>query len=307
MRIFGLRGLCIFALLCTTAATLPAVTIVPDYTGLGTVYQDAAGQLYTAAGAGRSDITNVIIQDINAAINYLQGSILVPWTENISYNLGTGAGNVGEEIVNTLDANNRPNSATINFSLANNFFVDSSPYENSEFSMSSLDTTACCNGDLVNVSRFGDANAGGPAAGRWDFLTIAIHETEHAIGFDRRITRFTDVAGANTDPNRSITIPTTLTGLANDFTIPIVTGSSHIDGTAQGGIFNDAVVADPGFNSAQRALPTGAEIYALCVIEGCSANQVNPELAATPEPLTMTLVPGALAAIWLLRRKSRIL
>lgn len=162
--------------------------------------------------------------------------------------------------------------------------------------------TTMLGGSAVNVSRFGNATAMGGAAGRWDFLTIAIHEIEHSIGYASGLKRFTDAAGANGTANRKITVPKTLTGFMSDFDIPFVSDSAHIDGMASMGLFNDAVVASPGFNSAQRALPTGVEIYGLCVIEGCTAAQVNP----LPEPGTILLLSGALPVVILIaRRRAR--
>ncbi len=86
-----------------------------------------------------------------------------------------------------------------------------------------------------------------------------------------------------------------------------MSGSSHIDGTTQNGLFNNTVVADPGFGSGQRVLPSAVEIYGLCVIEGCTANQVNTNISAVPVPTTIWLFCSALAGvIGFTRRRSSL-
>jgi hypothetical protein len=296
------------AAMCLFAAT-PAygVMITPDYSGLGTVYQDATGQLFTTAAVGRTDVTGLFKTDVNAAIQYLQNSILLNWSETITFTLADLSGPpaaVADSTNTGIDANGRPSSSAIRVDTSSSvFFFDPTPLDNSEFTMTSA--TTMLGGSSVNVSRFGNATATGGAAGRWDFLTIAIHEIEHSIGYASGLARFTDVAGATGTANRKITVPTTLTGFASAFDIPIVSGSAHIDGTAMMGVFNDAVVAEPGFGIGQRALPTAVEIYGLCVIEGCTAAQVNPN--PLPEPGTILLLSGALPVVILMaRRRTRV-
>src|SRR6476646_7020910 len=77
------------ALICSAVSVshVGAVTLVPDYSSFGTAYQDAAGQLFTTAGAGRNDVTANFKKDVNAAFTYLQGAITLPWTETIKFTL----------------------------------------------------------------------------------------------------------------------------------------------------------------------------------------------------------------------------
>src|SRR6516164_1183222 len=102
----------LFACCAALVSRSDAVTITPDYSSLGSVYQDAAGNLYTAAGAGRSDITANVKLDVSTAVTYLQGAITLPWNESISFNLFDNGDDsiVGDSAINTItgDAAKRP-------------------------------------------------------------------------------------------------------------------------------------------------------------------------------------------------------
>jgi PEP-CTERM motif len=283
---------------CTlTISHAGAVTITPDYSSLGTVYQDAAGQLYTAAGAGRSDVTATFKLDVSAAITYLQGAITLPWNESITFKLediGTDA--VADSGIDTItgDAAKRPATSTIRFNTHTGFpsFIDPTPFNNSEFTMAT--STAALGGGNVNNKRFGDATDAGGAKGRWDLLTLVLHETEHSLGISNGqssgFTRFLDLVGAvGTDP-RNLTIPKALSGLPNNFDIPIQPNSSHFIGDpTNNDTFGFAVVADPGWQTSQRALPTCLDILAIGQTEGATMAQINCG-DLVPEPSTLILL-----------------
>ena len=286
------------------AVPASAVTITTDYSSLGTVYQNADGVFSSSAGAGFTDVTDLFKANVSTGISYLQNSILVPFNTTITFQLANlGAGIVGDSEIMTSDVNNRPSSSTIRVNSGDiNFFVDPTPLNNVEYMMTN--TNAPLGGGMVNVSRFGNAVSSGPAENRVDLLTLAVHEMEHSLGYSDVTTRFTDAAGATEAPNRAIIVPSTLTGLPSDLSLPFVSGSAHIDGVTQGGLFNNTVVADPGFTFSQRALPTGAEIYGLCGVLGCNASQVNPSISAVPEPSEwlMFMAAGPLL-LWASRRR----
>ena len=172
---------------------------------------------------------------------------------------------------------------------------------------------AALGGGSVNVGRYGTAVAAGAADGRTDVLTLLLHETMHSIGISSDSTRFENLVGPDTvatDPNRPLNIPASLTGLPLDFVIGFLAESSHIDPVSAGAVYEHTVTSEPSFTDGDRWLTTGAEIYAICVIEGCAANEVNPNLVgpnAVPEPGTLLLISVAgLGMIGIARRRRQL-
>lgn len=306
MRIFRFA---VFVALAAGVAAQPAAAgfITPDYTNLGTVYQDTAGVVYDAPGAGRFDNTASFKANVSAAISLLEGSILIPnWTETVSFTLASIPGAVGDSAINSVDANGRPLTSTIRYATGgplSYFDPNPNPSTNAGFAMSSKD--AMLGGGLVNVSRFGNAVLGGPADGRYDLFTVIIHELLHSLGYSSGLDRFINLVGATGTPDRSLLVPATLTGLPQDFSIPFVSFGAHIDGVVLNGLFNDTVVADPGFGPGQRALPTAAELYGIGVIEGASAGQINSNLTVTPEPGSLLLATVGIPCLILYRRLKK--
>jgi len=199
------------ALPCSRAG---AVTITPDYASLGSVYQDAAGSLYSAPDTGRTDVTATIKTDVSAAIAYLQGAILLPWNETVTFKIDVlGTGVVANSGIDTItgDAAKRPATSTVTYTTRSGFpmFIDPTPFDNSEFTMAT--GTAALGGGTENNKRFGDATVAGGAKDRWDFFTLTLHELEHSLGISNGqssgFTRFLDLVGAsNNTTDRKLTI-----------------------------------------------------------------------------------------------------
>ena len=169
--------------------------------------------------------------------------------------------------------------------------------DNSEFNIGSR--SADLGGASVNVARFGNAVQGSGAEGRWDLVTVLLHEMEHSVAYNAGESRYYDRVDYN--PDASFVIPTSLTGLPATFDVPLTPGS-HIDGHADNGLYNDAVIADPGFYPGQRALLTSVDIYGACYIAGCSRSEmnINPYQTVSPVPLPATgnLMITGLAALF---------
>jgi hypothetical protein len=273
-----------------SSAPSRAVTITADYSALGSVFQDAAGSLFTSGGPGLTDVTETIKLNISTATNYWQNSILMPYNLTISYQLFDNGDDsvVGDSAVDTIDGDGLPATSTIRF---NNFtdvsyFIDPTPTDNSEFDMSF--GNAALGGGSVNNKRFGEATMGGGALDRWDFLTLVIHEMEHSLGISNGqssgYTKFFDEVGLpSPGTDRTLTITSALSGLPSDFDIPVVSDSSHYIGDPlNNDIFGFTVVADPGWQTSQRALPTCVDVLGLGQVIGATANQINCH--AIPEP-----------------------
>lgn len=285
----------------TVLSVVPAsaVTITADYSNLSAVYQDSTGVLFASAGFGLTDVTDIFKSDVTAGLNYLSSAILLPWSTTISFQLADlkASNAVGDAEITKYDTNNRASNSLIRVDRGNQkFFLDSTPTTNTEFSMTT--TNASLGGGLVNVSRFGQATPGGPANGMYDFVTLIVHETEHSLGFFDGSPRFIAAVGATNSapnaPDRMLTVPTYLSGLLSSYQVPFLPGESHIDGVVNGGVFNNTVVATPGFGSSQRALPTDLELEALCVVNGCTTSDLNLAMTSVPEPSNLALLLAGL-------------
>lgn len=250
------------------------------------VYQNDVGQLFRSPGTGRTDVTLLFELNVAAANTYLEHAITVPWNHEVTYKLfdfkTAGIEADGDSEITAADDNNRTVSSIIRIDSSANshFYLDPTPFDNSEYNFKSSD--APLGGGSVNVERFGTAIADGSADGRTDLLTLFLHETMHSIGISSSSNRFVALCGDDTkagDPDRMLTIPTSLSMLPSSFDIPILSASSHIDTVASDGLFAHAVTSEPGFGEGDRALPSGAEIYALALINGATSTQYNLELA----------------------------
>jgi hypothetical protein len=296
------------AVLLVLANSASALSITDDFSSLGTVYQTTSGQLTNAFAVGETNVTANFEADANYAASILDTAIGANFSPTITITLAnlTSESAVGDSSVTSLDANNRTATSNIRVDSGGSlFFVDPTPASNANFVMTSKSTTL--GGGQVNVSRIGNAVAGGPAAGKWDLVTLFTHEMEHSIAYTTAIPNFLTLAGATGTANRSILIPTALTGLPSSWNLPIISSSSHIDGNVQSGLFNDAVVADPGFTDSQRALLTAAEIDGACTVDGCTAAQLNTNPSAVPLPASWVMMLSGLAALFGLKGSRRSL
>jgi hypothetical protein len=236
----------------------------------------------------------------------------LPWGLTVTYKLfDNGNGDtVADSEINTIDADGRPKTSTIRFNTNSiKYYIDYTPNDHSEFNMAS--SNAALGGGSVNNKRFGNATAAGGAAGRWDVLTLAYHEIEHSLGISNGqasgFSKFTDLVGAiSATTDRKLPINKMLSGLTDNFDIPVVKNTSHFIGNpTNNDTFGFTVVADPGWQIAQRALPTCIDILAIAQTEGATMmNQVNCSAVSVPEPTTLAIAAVALAATAALRRKS---
>ncbi|MBI1397961.1 MAG: PEP-CTERM sorting domain-containing protein [Betaproteobacteria bacterium] len=283
-----------------------AMLITTNYAGLGSLYQDAGGVLYSSAGTGRVDVTALVQRNIETAITYWQNAILLPWNETINFSTANLSGAVADSLITATDADNRPSTSNIRLSIKStlSYFIDPTPTVNDEFVM--FAQAVNLGGSLINLERFGNADSNGPAVGRYDMLTLMLHELEHSIGVSSSLPRFINLVGATGTPGRKLTIPSALSGAPNSFDVPFVSDSAHIDGSTQSGFWNLTELADPGWSVGQRVLPSAVDILSVCVVEGCTAAQMNTN-PQVPEPgsLALSLAAVVACAIVVLRRRRR--
>lgn len=303
-------------LACTAPAF--AVSLSANYTDLSIssgVFQNAAGQFSSTSAAGFSDVTGLFQTNATAAFGYFQNSIGANWNHEVTFKLAdlTSYSADGLSLITASDVNGRTTASeiTLDTSAVSHFYLDPTPADNSEWTMNPK--TALLGGTTVNIGRLGTAVSNGPADGRTDILTLMIHEIAHSLGLSDGSTRFTDLVGASSpnsagDANaRLMTIPTALTGYASSYDLPFRAASGHISSAAAGGTFADAVTSEPGFGEGDRALLSDVEIHALCLVNGCTADQVtlNPSISPVPEPSSWLLMAiGALGLVPAARRRA---
>jgi hypothetical protein len=277
------------------AARVDAVTIVPDFSGLGTTIRvDASGKIVSSGG---TDVTAAFKANLETAMNYWESAVSKNWTLNVAFVIGDlGSGTIGTSNATARlgTAPRHITDATITFNNDSSvaYFIDSTPWENSEFDITL--GTSSLGGGTLNTDRRGGATASGGALDRWDLLTLALHELEHSLAFDRDEPIF--LAALETTPNRHITIDKTLSGLPNDFDVRITDPSAHIDAVAQASMCSTVVALAPcEWGAGERALITAVDALAVCQINQCTQAQVNT--SPVPEPGSGLLLAAALAAL----------
>ena len=288
-----------------------ALTIANDFSQLGMVYQNSAGVLSNTFVTGDTNVTTAFEADANYASSILGKAIGVPFTDTVSYTLANLASEqaVGDSAVTSTYANGLPATSDIRIDTNLPSFVDPTPASNADFTIHTASTSL--GGANVNVSRIGDAIAGTAAAlaGAYDLVTLFTHELEHSVAYSAGNPLFIAAVGPNGTTERTLVIPSSLTGLPSDYVLPVKPSGSHIDGDVQNGLFNDIVVADPGFTPNQRALLTEAEIDGACAIDGCTAAQLNTDPYATvssvPLPAPVMLMLTGIVALCGFKFKRR--
>ena len=291
--------------LLATSQPAAALKLFADYSDSSIsagVWQTASGQILGSdPGNGAVNVTDIFKSNISAAFSYLGNSVKGGGSLTIQFGLDNlhPIGADGFSQILHTGANGLPDVTKIvlDNSEFSSFFVDSTPFDNSEYTMHF--DNALLGGGVVNVGRFGSAFAGSAAENRTDILTLAMHELIHSAALRA------DTPEGNT--NRKLTIPATLTGFPSDFDLPFIDASNHIDPFIDGGVFQHTVTSEPSFGNNDRWLLTGVEIYGICVIQGCTPDQVNPNLISdVPEPGTMMMMFSCLGLMAAFGRRLQL-
>ena len=219
-----------------------------------------------------------------------------PFVLTIAFTWGPlGSGALAQH--QTLAQEGTPNRETIGaITFENNgssvFFLDSTPWDNSEFT-TFTQSTADFGGGEMEVGRIW-SGAVGAALGAYDLLSIARHEIGHALGLSSG--NFSYHAEAWPDNDIDVTGPRPFAGAA----IPTR---------------NTAVPADASSSNAHLDIPTALlwpfvsessrrEISQVDFIANAQLSQFDPA-SAVPEPAAWLLVSFVLAGLGLARRSQQ--
>lgn len=187
------------------------------------------------------------------------------------------------------------------------WFIDRSPHRDNEFTMATSElnqnsaTTA-----KVNSGRYSTASTIG---NNWDLLAVAKHEIGHALGIGENDG---DPANYNLYDNEiadgDIDIDAAFAGLFPGGVLPVTkidVDNSHFDGTAAGGVYNNTLMADPGFQRGQRAVQSDLDILAIGAVYNLAAKDIHLNPLHIPEPASW-LLAGTMGALLAVRgRRAR--
>jgi hypothetical protein len=256
--------------------------------------------------------------DINYAVGQwnalFQGS---PFTTAITFdqkNIGA-ATLAGLTTYNTLDGSGRVKTSTIDLNTTASFFADSTPGNNSEFNMQSSYLRQ--NAPAAPYSSLSGSVGGATAAaalGKWDLVSVAEHEIGHALGIGYNAgdpAGYTLYANAVTAGSgggfTGFNISGSLANLYPTDILPVLRipiNGSHFDGSVQSGVFNNTLMADPGFAQGQRSLITDLDLLGIATMDGLTGDQVFLP-TAVPEPGTIGLMIAGACLVWVAERGRR--
>jgi PKD domain len=210
--------------------------------------------------------SSITLQQFLSSHNFnLQNKTVPSWTEFLQsptpFNLKVEitdlpTGQLAEATINGYDTNNRPNSGTLTLDINGNnqgWFIDTTPGDNSEFDK-----------QLTNTA-YQATNS--PATGKYDLLTVILHELGHLQGIIKGNSAF----DANVKNNIFI---------GNGFTATLTPDGSHLDNTLHPyDLLNTSL--KPGIRKlpSQLDLAIINQLYSNAV--GQSPTQQNPNAALT--------------------------
>ena len=263
----AITSLVIAITICLAAQPAPALQIVRN--------QNAGTAPTSIAGGG------TLSSALNAAADLWEAAILDNHTLTVNYSWAPLSSLAEATVFGSAPFN----TATLKFDNDNstNWFLDPTPLVNDEWSTFDY-LFEDLGGGLVNT-RNKYTGASGSALGRYDLLTVAIHEIGHAVGVIAHPTPLAD--------------PTTITAprpKAGTQIYTTATGGGHVDSSHH----LDAVMT-PSVPLSQRKLQTDIDILLAAQRSGFGSVVLNE--AHMPEPSTLLLT--AIGFFALLAKRDR--
>jgi len=248
--------------LAVAAPPAGALTINASFVAAGSSFPNgntATAAPTTTAGGGS-------LQGVFAtAASYWEKAILSPGTVTIDFGW---AGLTGNVLATTFTGGGTTSFIEFNSAGTSPLFLDATPAANSEYT-TFTPSSANLGGGTVNTGRV-FTGATGAASGRYDLLSVALHEIGHALGFTP--SSGAPVVVTNPLPNAGTSIPTTTTG--------------HIDITT--------AELYPSLPPSERKLLTGVDILGVAQLAGYKSVDLNP--VPVPLPGALILMASGLAA-----------